>query len=283
LNVIENSSKNGGQADPYFSIITCTFNSDKYLNETIDSVEAQYFESFEHIFIDAFSTDDSVPLIKAYLARSPERVSLYQIPAKGVANAMNHGVSMARGKVILHLHGDDQIANNRVLGIVRDYFIKSNSSVVTGNCMLTQGSSIWHTWPNKPFKRLLLKLLFLPLMFYSNLVPHPSTYITKSAFQKHGGFDERLKVVMDYDFWFRILKTESIYLVNDIFSVYRFHSQTVSTKYCKIGLQEIVQVRNKYKHDFKFSYAFFVVLIRPILLLRRFLKKTKGLVSFHND
>jgi glycosyltransferase involved in cell wall biosynthesis len=261
------------QQRPFFSIITCTFNSDTYLKETIESIQFQEFVDFEHIFIDAFSTDGTVEIIKAYIEKFPTKVSLYQVPAKGISNAMNYGVSLAKGKVILHLHGDDRLADNSVLGKVECYFNKTQKSLVIGNCILTQGSSTFYTWPHNFFKRSLIKLLFLPLMFYSNLVPHPSTFIMKSVFKKHGGFDEQLRVVMDYDFWFRILKSESFCIVDDVFSVYRFHNETVSTKQKHLGLKEIEQVVNKHKGDFKFSYAFFVLILKPTLFLRRVLKE----------
>ena len=47
-----------------FTIITCTFNSEKYLEECIDTVRKQDFKNYEHIFVDAFSTDSTISMIK---------------------------------------------------------------------------------------------------------------------------------------------------------------------------------------------------------------------------
>lgn len=261
-----------GRDRPFFSIITCTFNSAEYLQETIDSVERQNLGSFEHIFVDAFSSDATVAMIEAYRARCPTRVTLHQLPAKGISNAMNAGIGLARGEVILHLHGDDCLASETVLGVVRDRFAASGASIVVGNCMLTGRNQTSYTWPHKGLNRALLKLFFRPLMFYSNLVPHPSTYVRKSVFQRHGCFDEQYKVVMDYDFWFRVLRHERVVVTDEVLSVYRFHTDTVSTTQMALGLAEIDRIRYRYRGDYTFAYCVFLGVLRPLLALRRLLK-----------
>jgi len=257
---------------PFFSIVTCTFNSEKYLQETIESVEHQKFDSFEHIFMDAFSSDATVPMIKAYQARCPARVVLHQLPANGISNAMNAGIGLARGEVILHLHGDDRLAAETVLGVVRERFVATGASIVVGNCLLTGRDRTSYTWPRNRLKRALLKLFFRAFMFFSNLISHPSTYVMKSVFQRHGGFDEQYKVVMDYDFWFRVLRHEKVFVTDEVLSVYRFHPDTVSTTQMALGLAEIDRIRDKYRGDYAFAYGVFVVFLRPFLALRRLLK-----------
>lgn len=256
---------------PFFSIITCTFNSAEYLQETIESVESQEFVDFEHVFIDAFSADSTVAMIEAYRARSPARVRLCQLPAKGIANAMNAGVGLARGKAILHLHGDDRLASERVLGVVRDAFLASGATIVVGNCMLTGRDATTHTWPRSPIKRALWKIFFRPLMFYSNLIPHPSAFLIKAVFERHGGFDEQYKVVMDYDFWFRVMRHEHVFVTDEVLSLYRFHADTISTTQMALGLAEIDQIRIKYRGDYALAYGVFAVFLRPLLAFRRML------------
>lgn len=264
------SVQDGGQ--PFFSIITCTFNSAEYLQETIQSVERQEFRSFEHIFVDAFSNDSTISIIKAYQARCPDNVILHQLPPNGISNAMNVGIGLARGETILHLHGDDCLASGRVLGVVRDYFLSTKASIIIGNCMLTGRDRTGYTWPRNRLKLALLKFFFRPFMFYSNLIPHPSAYVLKRVFQRHGRFDEAYKVVMDYDFWFRVLRHESVFLTGEVLSVYRFHSDTVSTTQMALGLTEIEQIREKFRGDYALAYAVFSFFLRPLLSLRRLLK-----------
>jgi len=90
-----------------FSIITCTYNSEKYLQENINSVESQIFHNFEHVFIDGNSSDKTIEIIKKYQKKYPHTVKLLQCEPKGISNAMNHGINQSSGQYIIHLHSDD--------------------------------------------------------------------------------------------------------------------------------------------------------------------------------
>ena len=81
---------------PYFSIITCTCNAGKTLASCIESVENQLCDDFEHLFIDGFSTDETVSIILKYQARCPGKVRLYQLEPTGVTRAMNEGIAVHR-------------------------------------------------------------------------------------------------------------------------------------------------------------------------------------------
>lgn len=257
---------------PYFSVITCTLNCEKYLQETIESVERQEFRSFEHIFVDAFSDDATVSLIAAYKSRCPDQVHFHQLKPDGISNAMNFGISLARGEVILHLHGDDHLASSKVFGLVRGYFEVTQASIVAGNCLLKGQDRVRYAWPRNRIKRMFFKICLRPLMFYTNLIPHAATYVKRAVFNKHGNFNERYKVVMDYDFWFRVLRCEQFYVAEEVFSIYRFHPQTVSTTQMALGLVEIDEIRERYKNDYAMAYWIFSILLRPLLRLRRLFK-----------
>lgn len=257
---------------PFFSVITCTFNSEDFLAESIASVESQVFLDYEHIFVDAFSTDATLAIIEAYRTRCPNRVVLLQLPANGISDAMNAGVALARGEVILHLHSDDELNSEHVLCSVRKRFAETKAAIVIGNCKLIGRESISYTWAKGNVMHILKKVFFRPFMFYSNLIPHPSAYVRKSVFEKHGCFDKRYKVVMDYDFWFRVLRHEVVFLMNEVLSVYRFHPNTVSTTQMAKGLDEIDLIRKHYRGNYPVSYAIFALFLKPLLVLRRLLK-----------
>jgi glycosyltransferase involved in cell wall biosynthesis len=78
---------------PFFSIITATLNSEKFLRDNIESVKKQTFQDFEHIFIDGFSNDATVEIIKEYQReRGESKVKIFQYPPKGVTDAFNKGI-----------------------------------------------------------------------------------------------------------------------------------------------------------------------------------------------
>jgi glycosyltransferase involved in cell wall biosynthesis len=261
---------------PFFSIITCTLNAANYLHEHIASVEAQEFQDFEHIFVDADSIDGTLEIIKEYQQRHPGRVKLEQRPANGISDAMNAGVRYARGRVIVHLHSDDYLASSLVLFHVYELFSEINTKIIVGNCKLIGQGQDNYTWPKNVLKRRLMTALIRSMMFYTNLIPHPSLYIERELFLKYNGFDEAYRVAMDYDLWFRMLRYETITFTDGILSAYRFHEDTVSTKQMELGLIEIARIRKLNRRYYPISYAIFVVFFLPLFVIRRMLKRSSG-------
>ncbi|HJY98737.1 MAG TPA: glycosyltransferase [Patescibacteria group bacterium] len=205
LNKIDKVSRLIGdrsQENPFFSIITCTKNSAKYLQKNIISVENQSYKNLEHIFVDGFSKDSTIRIIDRYRVRHPSMVKLFRTKPTGISNAMNTGINRARGKYILVLHSDDRLYGKNILKKVYTYltahpkfdWIYGKINVVEEN-----GISIGK-YPARKIYRFFPKYL---LKFY-NTVPHQAVFIKRSIFEKFGGFDETLTSVMDVDYWLKI-------------------------------------------------------------------------------
>lgn len=265
--------KNDNNEKPVFSIITCTFNSQEFLADNISSVQSQTFGDFEHIFVDAFSSDNTINLVQAYKTRYPDRVRFFQQPAGGVSAAMNFGLSQAKGDVILFLHSDDYLSKANVLAKVAAVFLAPNIPMVVGNCQLVaQGKVVGSSWPQNKFYRFLMRTFYKSFLFFINSIPHPSVYVRRQVFEQNGYFDEQLKTVMDYDYWFRIFKKVRPSFLDEILSVYRFHPKTISTMQVQRAKQEVLQLVHKYRKDYFFEYVFFFLIMKPLIFLRRVLK-----------
>lgn len=258
---------------PFFSIITCTYNSITHIEELIDSVENQTLTDYEHIFIDAYSNDGTVEIIRKYKARSVADVTLIQSPPLGISDAMNKGIDAASGEVILHLHSDDYLACIGTLDFVKKQFDNCGKSIVIGNCKLIGQIAETHTWPISWYKKLFYKTFFLPIMFYTNPIPHPSTYIRKSVFTKYGYFDIKYKVAMDYELWFRIFRSTPPKLTDEVLSVYRFHDGTISTTQMHLGPSEIYDIRKTYRSSYMISYLLYIIILNPIFTFRRCIRR----------
>ena len=89
------------------SIVTVTYNSDKYIRDTIESVLNQSYTNYEHIIIDGQSTDRTLEIIKAYQPKYNGRMRWISEKDDGIYDAMNKGIRMAKGVVIGILHSDD--------------------------------------------------------------------------------------------------------------------------------------------------------------------------------
>jgi glycosyltransferase involved in cell wall biosynthesis len=113
-----NKGKQGGirlkgiNKKPFMSVITVVFNSASFLEYTILSVIRQDFVDFEYIIIDGGSTDETIDLIKKHEDRIDFWISE---PDKGIYDAMNKGVDLARGEWLNFMNAGDRFVNNSVL------------------------------------------------------------------------------------------------------------------------------------------------------------------------
>jgi glycosyltransferase involved in cell wall biosynthesis len=87
-----------------FTIVTASRNYGRYIGECLASVAAQEGVSFEHLVMDACSTDDTA----AVVARHPH-AELHQEPDRGMSDGINKGFRRARGEWVMWLNADDRL------------------------------------------------------------------------------------------------------------------------------------------------------------------------------
>jgi len=96
---------------PLISIITITYNAEKHILPTLESVARQRYRNYEHIIVDGASSDNTVAL-----ARTFKGVRIMSEPDSGLYDAMNKGIGLARGQYLLFLNAGDTFHNEDVLG-----------------------------------------------------------------------------------------------------------------------------------------------------------------------
>ena len=128
---------------PLVSIITPTFNSEKYIKETVESVLRQTYQNWELLIVDDISTDNTVKIAKEY-ADKDSRIKIYILDSKGGASiARNKGIRESKGKFVAFLDSDDiwkkdklkkqvqfMIANNIAFSYHNYELIDSNSKKI---------------------------------------------------------------------------------------------------------------------------------------------------------
>ncbi len=212
---------------PYFTVITCTRNSGRFLPQCIQSVREQRFTDYEHVFVDGYSTDETLGLIEDY-AGGDQRVRLVRAEPRGIANAMNVGFAASRGGVIHYLHSDDYYHSDRTLGIAHDRLsgdaacglligarsVDTNGEVRSGGL----SRSSYHR------RRLLLRYL----IYLRCYIAHPATFTRRDVFERNGPFDESFRIAMDYEYWLRILPREQYLMINEELTTLRVHPGAAS-------------------------------------------------------
>lgn len=183
------------------SIITVSYNSAKTIPDTIASVAAQDYESVEHIVVDGGSNDGTAQII----AGSTSISSFVSEPDEGIYDAMNKGLSMARGDIIGILNADDFYASNTVLTDIAKVFSAQKIDACYGDLVYVDAdntSSVVRYWTSRQFKSGLFKRGWMPA--------HPTFFCRRTTYQKFGGFDQSYKIAADVELLFRFLEKHRI-------------------------------------------------------------------------
>jgi glycosyltransferase involved in cell wall biosynthesis len=90
------------------SIITPTYNSEKYISETIQSIQAQTHTNWELLITDDCSTDQTIKTVKRF-QENDSRIRLYKLEKnQGAGIARNNSIIKATGRYIAFCDSDDQ-------------------------------------------------------------------------------------------------------------------------------------------------------------------------------
>lgn len=89
------------------SIVTPSFNSEKYIEETIQSIQSQTHSNWEHIIVDDGSSDHTVSIIQKLQKEDPRIKLIVLSENSGSAVARNKGIECAKGSYLTFIDSDD--------------------------------------------------------------------------------------------------------------------------------------------------------------------------------
>lgn len=218
-----------------FSILTITYNAEKFLEKTLQSVACQQFQDYEHLIFDGGSQDRTLEI-----ARGFPHVKIFQGKDAGISDAMNQVAALAKGQFLLHLHADDLLADERTLLIV-DTTIKQyptfkwlyGLSTFIDEEGRSKKDQIWAPFNHDKLKKY-------------NTISHPATYYSREFFLKTGGFKKELKLCMDYDLWRRFAIQSEPLALPKILAKFREHSGSTSTSLPIKVADEVRLIRDSY-------------------------------------
>ena len=93
------------------SVIIPVYNSEKYLETCLDSLEKQTLDGIEFVVINDGSTDKSYEIMQRY-AKKDKRFKIYSKENEGVGKARNMGLKLAKGEYVGYLDSDDYVSKN---------------------------------------------------------------------------------------------------------------------------------------------------------------------------
>lgn len=172
---------------PLITYITVVYNRVDTIKRCMESVFKQTYPNVEYIIVDGNSTDGTLQLIE----EAADRIDYYiSQPDKGIYNAMNKGISLARGRFLCFMNSDDECVIEAAQRVVEEYK-KTGADLICGvrNLYMNGQKVDEYTYPRYCIKH----STFRYIQMY-----HQATYASYEIFNKIGGFDENYSLLSDW-------------------------------------------------------------------------------------
>lgn len=178
------------------SIITVTYNCEKTLERTMDSVLDQGYSDLEYIIVDGCSSDGTLDIIKKYQALYPNVICYISEKDDGLYDAMNKGIRMATGEIIGIINGDDYYTDGTFQSIMKR-FRGSTTDIVYSDLIYTKDGKVNTEHPlvadhNRLGERM--------------SVNHPTCFVKRRVYENYGVFNTHFRIAADYELMARFYK-----------------------------------------------------------------------------
>ncbi|MBN4076898.1 glycosyltransferase [Mariprofundus ferrooxydans] len=162
----------------------------------MQSVISQSFDDFEYIVIDGGSTDGTAAIIEQYR----DHLSYYHSRSdRGISDAFNKGLAQVSGKWVLFLNSDDYFHDANVLTRLSAVLKNNDDKDVIFGKVQRVSRDIEPVSLEQPIGHPFKWSEFLK----KDTIPHPSSFTNMDFFRRVGGYDERYKIAIDYEFYLR--------------------------------------------------------------------------------
>ena len=225
--------------EPLVSIIVVTYNSAKYVIDTLESAKIQSYKNIELIITDDCSTDETLYLSKDWIKNNYQRFIRTKLVTNtintGIPANLNRGLKASQGLWIKFIAGDDILAEECITELI--HFIKIQTDdirVLASNYVIFSGKSYksgiirknWNTWfcsRESSAQDQYQMLLRVNRVFASTVI------IRGDLLKKVDGYDEIYKLLDDWPMWVKITGMGfKIYHIDKALVYYRFHDNNLS-------------------------------------------------------
>lgn len=219
---------------PLVSIIVITYNSSKYVLETLESTKAQTYQNIELIVTDDCSTDNTVEICRAWIEDNKNRFVRTELVAAekntGTPANCNRGVNAAKGEWIKWIAGDDILAVRCIdefINVANDddfaySFMVSNKCTFRNNPDKINVENISKILNTTPKKQLLKYACEKPTI-------SPFVIVKRDVLLDLSGFDETYRLLEDSPFLFKAFKKKYYFRpVEENLVYYRLSESSVS-------------------------------------------------------
>lgn len=185
-------------ARPLVSVVTVCFDSERHIAEAMGSVLAQTYPAIEYIVVDGGSRDGTLDIVRSFEQPFEGRLAWTSGPDNGIYDAMNKGISRARGELVGLLNSDDAYLPDAIERLVDAWIADSDADGVYGDVeIMDEGGRTLRTERAReapPFTR----PEEMPMC-------HQSLLVSRRTYLRYGTYDVDYRLLADYEFMLRVL------------------------------------------------------------------------------
>ncbi|OHB90453.1 MAG: hypothetical protein A3D13_10830 [Planctomycetes bacterium RIFCSPHIGHO2_02_FULL_40_12] len=226
---------------PTVSVIIHTYNNEKFIGETIDSVLNQTYNDYEIIVVDDGSEDGTRDALLPYM----QKIRYHYKENGGIASAKNTGISLSNAEFIAFLDHDDLWVPDK-LRIQMEYFNEHPQvGLVYAKYTSFRHDKELRTKPEKGYSGWIFKKLLS-----KSIVQTSTVMVKRECLNTVGQYDESFKLADEYDMFLRIAKRFQCGFVDKGLTRYRVHDANASKNdllFDKENLRVFKKVYNGYK------------------------------------
>lgn len=237
--------------DPLISIITVSYNSEKTIKDTIQSVLGQSYGRIEYIIVDGASKDGTLDIIKSFEADFASRNIPYIYSSesdKGIYYAMNNGIAKCKGELIGIINSDDWYEKDAVEKVVDLYRNNTDYDIFHG-CL---------RFVDKEGNMEAVTGHSLQVLDYGT-IEHPTCFIKSKCYAEIGAYSTDFRSAADYEWMLRARRAGSKFL---------FHSHLIANfrrggmSESQTGRIETIKIRRNYSIISPFKFFCWKLLFR---------------------
>ncbi|UKM63641.1 glycosyltransferase [Flavobacteriaceae bacterium GSB9] len=255
--------------EPLVSICIPTYNGEAYLSEALDSALAQTYTNLEIVVSDDASTDGTLDIVGKYKDKTPIPIRVFHHAPNGIGANWNYCMQQAQGRYIKFLFQDDVLEPTCVeamLTVFKNHpevgLVACKRAFIVEKVIVDDAQKQWlDDYKNlqvqfNSFKELLYldKTMFKRRDFLQsplNKIGEPSVVMFKRGLiDTIGWFRTDLKQVLDYEYWYRIVKHHPAVVINKPLAKFRVHAEQETQKNKARVINDYSVYRNILKNDY---------------------------------
>jgi len=218
---------------PKISVVTPSFRQEQFLETAILSVLGQCYPNLEYLVMDGGSDDGSVAVIERYAGD----LAFWQSKSdEGQADAINQGFARATGDILCWVNSDDFLLPGTLRKIARLLGSRVNQPA------LIYGSSLYFCEENGSARVFKARPFDRSLLCETDYIYQPSTFWTRSLWERTGPLDSQLHFGFDWDWYLRASLQGEFLVCDEILSGYRQHAGHKSGSGGESRRMEILEV-----------------------------------------